>query len=114
MSEFMMIFRHIPNPDFKMTAEQIQVSIKQWQDWIGGIAAQGKFVSANQLGLEGKTLKPNKVVTDGPYAEIKEIIGGYIIVKANNLDEALGLAEGCPVLGTGGHVEVRDIMVLNH
>jgi len=114
MSEFMMIFRHIPNPDIERTPEQIQASIKQWQDWMGGIAAQGKFVSANQLGFEGKTLKPNKVVTDGPYAEIKEIIGGYLIVKANNLEEALGLAEGCPVLAFGGHVEVRDIMVLDH
>ncbi len=110
----MMIFRHTPNPDFEMTPEQIQASIKQWQDWMGGIAAQGKFVSTNQLGFEGKTLKPNKVVTDGPYAEIKEIIGGYVIVKANNLEEALGLAEGCPVLGYGGHVEVRNIMVLEH
>jgi hypothetical protein len=114
MKEFMMIFRMAPMGNFQPTPEQMQESIEQWQDWIGGIAAQGKFVSTNQLGFSGKTLKPNGVVTDGPYAEVKEIVGGYIIVKANSLEEALELAKGCPILYVGGHVEVRDIMVLNN
>jgi len=113
MKEFMMIFRHTPIADFQMSPEQLQASIKQWQDWIGGIAAQGKFIGTNQLGFEGKTLKPNNVITDGPYAEVKEIVGGYILVKANSIDEALTLAEGCPILLMGGHVEVRNIMQLN-
>lgn len=113
MKEFMMIFRMAPMPNFQPTPEQMQESIKQWQDWIGGIAAQGKFVSTNQLGFQGKTLKANGVVTDGPYAEVKEIVGGYIIVKANSLEDALELAKGCPILYVGGHVEIRDIMVFN-
>lgn len=69
-------------------------------------------MSTNQLGFEGKILKPNNVVTDGPYAEVKEIIGSYIVVKVDTLDEAMNLANGCPVLQVGGHVEVRDIMQL--
>lgn len=77
----MMIFRNDYNPSFKPSPEQMQASIKQWQDWIGGIAAQGKFLSTNRLGFEGKTLKPNNIITDGPYAEVKEIVGGYILVK---------------------------------
>jgi hypothetical protein len=113
MKEFMMIFRMAPMGDFQPTPEQMQESIKHWQDWIGSIAAQGKFVSTNQLGFTGKTLKPGGVVTDGPYAEVKEIVGGYIIVKTNDIDEAVKLAEGCPILFVGGHVEVRDIMRLN-
>ena len=113
MKEFMMIFRHTPNAEFKPSPEQLQENIKQWQDWIGGIAAQGKFISTNQLGFEGKTLQANQLITDGPYAELKEIVGGYIIVKSNSIDEALQLAEGCPILSTGGHVEVRNIMKLN-
>lgn len=111
MNEFMMIFRSVP--EIKATPEQLQANIKQWQDWIGGIAAQGKFVSTNRLGLEGKTLKPNNVVSDGPYAEVKEILGGYLIVKTNTLDEAMVLAEGCPILLIGGHVEVREIIKKN-
>ena len=113
MKEFMMIFRMAPVQDFQPTPEQMQESIKQWQDWIGGIAAQDKFVSTNQLSFNGKTLKPDGVITDGPYAEVKEIVGGYIIVKADDLDEAMTIAENCPVLFFGGHVEVREIMVLN-
>lgn len=110
----MMIFRNDYNPSFKPSPEQMQASIKQWQDWIGGIAAQGKFLSTNRLGFEGKTLKPNNVIADGPYAEVKEIVGGYILVKATNIDEAMKLAEGCPILTIGGHVEVRSVMPMNN
>jgi hypothetical protein len=112
MEQFMMIFRNAYNVEFKPSPEQLQASIKQWQDWIGGIAAQGKFVSTSRLGFEGKTLKPNNIVTVGPYAEVKEIAGGYIVVKADNIDEALGLANGCPVLNIGGNVEIRNILKL--
>ena len=109
----MLIFRNDYNPSFKPSPEQMQASIKQWQDWIGGIAAQGKFLSTNRLGFEGKTLKPNNVIADGPYAEVKEIVGGYILVKATNIDEAMKLAEGCPILNIGGHVEVRNVLKIN-
>lgn len=108
----MMIFRYAPVPGMELSPEQLQATLRLWQDWIAGIVAQGKFVSRNQLGLEGKTLKPGQVVTDGPYAEVKEIVGGYVIVQAGNIDEAISLAEGCPILARGGHVEVRDIMQL--
>ncbi len=90
----------------------MQAAIKLWKDWIGSIAAQGEFVTTNALGTEGKILKPNGVITDGPYAEAKEIVGGYLILIANNIDEAIKNAEGCPVIGIGGHVEVRDIRVI--
>ncbi len=113
MKEFMMIFSSEINESFGPSPEQMQSNIQQWMDWFGGIAAQGKIVSANRLSFEGKTLKPNHVIADGPYAEVKEIIGGYVIVKATNLDEAMKLAEGCPILIHGGHVEVRSIIPMN-
>jgi hypothetical protein len=113
MTEFMMIFRNDYNPTIKPSPEQMQTSIKQWQDWIGSIAAQGKFISTNRLGFEGKTLKANNVIVDGPYAEIKEIVGGYILVKAASIEEAIQLAEGCPILNIGGHVEVRNVLKVN-
>lgn len=106
----MMIFRMTPSADFNPTPEQMQQSIKQWQDWIGGIAAQGKFVSTNQLSFQGKTLKSGGIISDGPYAEVKEIVGGYLIARASDIDEAVKLAHGCPVLHFGGHVEVREFM----
>ncbi len=113
MIEFMMIFRHGAEPPMSVTPEGMASSEAEWQTWITNIVMQNKFVSTNQLSYEGKTLKPGGVITDGPYAEVKELIGGYIIVKADNMDEAMKLAEGCPILNIGGHVEVRRIVERN-
>lgn len=105
----MMIFRSEERVE-RPTPEAMQAQVKVWQDWIGGIAAQGKFVGTNALGMEGKVVRGN-VVTDGPYMEVKEMVGGYIIVKAEDMGEAIKLSEGCPTLSYGGSVEVRDVMV---
>jgi len=110
MNEFMLIFRH--EDGLKVASpEQIQFWMKQTRDWIGGIAAQNKFVGGNGLPFdEARVVKHNNVVTNGPFGEIKETIGGYIIVKASSVDEAVEFAKGCPVLqGDGNSVEVRKI-----
>jgi len=110
MEEYALIMRH---EDGKKIAspEQMEVWMKQTMDWIGGIAAQNKFVSGNGLPFEqSKVVHYNKVVTNGPFGEIKETIGGYIIVKADSVDEAVEFAKDCPVLqGDGNTVEVRLI-----
>jgi hypothetical protein len=110
MKEFMMIFRSEARAE-RPTPEEMQEMVKVWQDWIGGIAAQDKFVATNALGGEGKVVHPNNVITDGPFMEIKEMVGGYMIVKAENLEEAVKLSEGCPTLAIGGKVEIRNVMV---
>jgi len=97
--------------EYQPTPEDIQAEIKKWQDWIGGIAAQGKFKSTDALGYTGKTLHADGGITDGPYAEMKEIVGGYLICQASSIDEALELSRGCPIFDIGGKVEVRDIMI---
>jgi hypothetical protein len=115
MKEYMMIFRNEKKEGGeKPSAEQMQAVMKQWQNWIGGIAAKGKYSGTNRLISEGKTIKPNKVVTDGPYVEAKEMIGGYLIVKANSLDEAVEMAKSCPGLLYGGNVEVRSVMPIEY
>ncbi|HOZ87364.1 MAG TPA: YciI family protein [Bacteroidia bacterium] len=111
MNEFVLIFRNAPAPEGKMSPEQMQAVMKQWQDWMGGIAAQNKLANpGNRLGGEGKILKPNNVITDGPYVEVKEMLSGYIIVKAESIKEASEMAKGCPILKMGGSVEVRDVI----
>ncbi len=110
----MMLFRTEKNDNPAPSPEQMQEMVKTWQDWIGGIAAQGKFVATNALGGQGKTIQKGKPVTDGPYAEVKEIVGGYIIVKADNFDDAVELSRGCPTLAIGGSVEIRDVMVFDN
>jgi hypothetical protein len=113
MKDFLFVYRN----DFKNqpagSPEEMQAMMKKWMDWMGGIAAQNKLVSqGNRLGSEGKVVKPGNVITDGPYTEIKELIGGYSIIKAESFDEAAEIAKGCPILAVGGNVEVRDIIAM--
>lgn len=91
--------------------EQIQAWMKETMDWIGGIAAQNKFVSGTGLPFDNcRVVHHNKMVTNGPFGDIKETIGGLIVVRAASVDEAVEFAKGCPVLhGEGNTVEVRRI-----
>lgn len=115
MKEFMMIFRNEKKSGNEMpSAEQMQEVMKHWQNWIGGIAAQGKYSGTNRLYPEGKTIKPGNIITDGPYAEVKEMVGGYLIVKANTLEDAVEMAKSCPNLIYGGNVEVRSVMSIEY
>jgi len=110
MEEFMLIFRH-QDGNKVASPEQIQVWMKQTMDWIGGIAAQNKFIGGNGLPFDdARVVGYNNVVTNGPFGEIKETIGGYIMVKADSVEEAVEFAKGSPVLqGEGNTVEVRKI-----
>lgn len=108
MKEFMLIFRHEDGQKVA-SPEQIQVWMKQTMDWIGSIAAQNKFVVGNGLPFEEAHVVHHKgVVTNEPFGDVKETIGGYVIVKAENVEEAITFAKGSPVLlGDGNTVEVR-------
>jgi len=111
MKEFLLLFRNDYKSMPASSPEQLQAIMKLWMDWIGSIAAQNKLSSAgNRLGGEGKVMRSNNVVTDGPYTEIKELVGGYTIVKADSLEEATELSKGCPILQVGGNVEIRPIV----
>ena len=110
MNEFVLIMRH---EDGKKIAspEQMQEWMKQTMDWIGSIAAQNKFVSGTSLPFDGaRVVKSDKTVTNGPFGDSKETIGGFITVKAETIEEAVEFAKGCPVLqGEGNSMEVRQI-----
>lgn len=110
MKDFLLVFRSDSNAMPKRTEQENQANTKLWMDWISGIAAKNKLTDSGRPLLPGgKVVKPNNVVTNGPYAEIKETIGGYTIVKADSYDAAVELAKGCPILADGGNVEVREI-----
>ncbi len=112
MKDYLLVFRTDFSKMPKASPEEMQALAKKWMDWFGSIAAQGKLAErGNRLvpGV-GKVLRANNVVTDGPYMEIKESLGGYAIVKANSFDEAADLARNCPVFGYGGSLEVREVM----
>ncbi|MEO5997395.1 MAG: YciI family protein [Chitinophagaceae bacterium] len=112
MDEFLLLMRlDILTKEAQPSPEQLQGYMKQYQDWVGGIAAQNKFVGGTGLSTEGKVLKTNNIITDGPFAEIKESIAGFITIKAKDFEEAVSFAKDCPILhGEGNSVEVRKIV----
>lgn len=113
MKDYLFVFRSDHGNMPEVTPDEARAETKRWMDWIGGIAAQNKLVDrGNRLDSSGKVLKGGGVVTNGPFIEIKESIGGYTLVKAESYDEAVELAKGCPILTAGGNVEIREISKL--
>lgn len=115
MEEFLLIFRRSAvNDDPQPSPDQIQAIMKPWQDWMGNIAAQNKLVSSgNRLSSDGRVVKSNTLITNGPYVEMKEAIGGYIIVRAQSIDDAAELSKDCPILKMEGNVEIRAIISMD-
>lgn len=110
MKDFMFIFRQASYDYSKTSPAEMQNLYKKWQDWVGGIAAQGKLVQTGiRLADEGKVLKAGGVVTDGPFVEIRERLGSFMVIKAESLEEATTLAHGCPALDADGSVEIRPV-----
>jgi hypothetical protein len=85
--------------------------IQKYLNWVQSLRNSGHYEAGEPLEEQGKTLvgKNGSVVTDGPFAESKEAVGGYFIIKARDLAEAAEIAKGCPIFDNGGNVEVRKI-----
>ena len=110
MKDFLLVFRADYQSMPQSTPEEMQAVTKSWMDWIGALAAQGKLTNpGNSLLGGGKVVRPDNIITDGPFVESKELIGGYTIVKAGSLEEAAELAKSCPILLVGGNIEVREV-----
>ena len=114
MPEFLYLFRNsttAPAP----SPEAMQRSMQKWIAWIDQLSRAGTFKGGDPLEDGGKVLSgpSGALVTDGPFAEAKEIVGGYLLVMAGGLDEAIAHARGCPIYEHGGTVEVRAIRDMN-
>jgi len=111
MSAFTYLFRGRQIPT---SPEQRQKHLEKWVVWFQELGAQGHVKDpGHPLESTGKVVNGNqKIVKDGPYAEAKDIVGGYIVVEANDLAHAVELAKGCPILEVGGSVEVRPVQKL--
>ncbi len=113
VKNFMLIFRG-GNYAMEMSPEESQQYMQKWFSWIGELQGKGIYAAGEALLPTGKTVKTGNVVTDGPYAESKEIVGGFFIVKAASIEEASEIAKSCPDLPLGGSVEVRDVVVFDN
>lgn len=110
MKEYMFIIRGGDDLAQQKSPEEMQQHMQDWQVWMGGIAERDRFIGGQPLSLEGKSLvESGSRVVDRPLAEGKELVGGYIIVKADSLDEATDMAKGCPGFEHECTIEVREI-----
>ena len=112
MSEYLLLFRGgaAGRLEDQKSPEKWQAHMQKWMEWMGALSEQGKFVGAQPLNAPGKVVSgKNKIVTDGPFIEGKEMIGGYLICLAESFEEATEIAKNCPVLLHDGNVEVREI-----
>lgn len=106
----MLIFRFQPDPNFQMTPEQEAASSQHWGNWIGTIANQGKFVSTAQLAFTGAVLEADLSSSNQMYTANAMAMGGNMVIKTDSQSDALEISKGCPILGMGGSVEVREIL----
>jgi hypothetical protein len=109
-SEYLLLFRGA-GWEKSLSPQELETLMKQWVSWYDGLLAQGKVKGANPLFPQGKIVSGKKgaIVADGPFAESKEAIGGYFLIEASSLDEAIEIAQGWPILSVGAQVEVRPV-----
>src|SRR5258708_1525901 len=113
MSNYLLLLHGTPANNVNHTPEQFQAMFTDYMAWSEKIKAEGSYVGGNKLKDEGgKSIVKNGDglrVTDGPFIEAKELIGGYFVISASDYGQALKISEGCPHLKFGGRIEVREI-----
>jgi hypothetical protein len=93
------------------SAEESDQIMKKWMSWMKELTESGNLKDPGQpLEAEGKVVQNGRTITDGPFAEAKDLVGGFTLVQAETLARAAELARGCPILEVGGSVEVRPVM----
>ncbi len=113
MGQYMLILHDNPQDMSDASPQELQSVVGEYMAWREKVASQDKLVGGNKLADEGGRLLTNDGgkmrVVDGPFAEAKEIVGGYFLVSAANYDEAVELCRDCPHLKYGSKIEVREI-----
>lgn len=109
MEKFMYIFHGGME---NLSPEEMQASMGKWMAWIDKLAKDNRYVSGEPLLPGGKLISGSggKSITDGPYTEGKEVVGGYFIINAKDMDEAIALTAGYPDFDNGGTIQVRQVM----
>jgi hypothetical protein len=112
MPKFMLLLHETPSDFQDYTPEQMQALVERYRTWSQGLMQSGKHAGSAKLKDEGGRhmhLRAGRVeVMDGPYAEAKEVMGGYFTIQAADYDEAVEIAKGCPHMEFGW-IEVRQV-----
>jgi len=111
MSDFIYLFRGgAPSG----SPEELQQQMQKWTDWAKDLGAGGHLRGGGPLDIGGKIVKGSeKSVTDGAYAESNALVGGYMLIEAEDLNKAVDLSKECPIFLSGGFVEVRSVLGVN-
>lgn len=112
MSEFVYLYR---GGEADRSPERMQQIMQKWLTWMKDLGEKGHLKDpGHPLDRTGKLVKgASKTITDGPFAEAKDIVGGYSLIEARDLDQAVQVSLGCPIFEVGGLVEVRPVMAMN-
>lgn len=112
MSEFVFLYR---GGEGGRSPEQLQQVMQKWMTWMKELGQKGHLKDqGHPLERTGKLVNgKQKAVTDGPFAEAKDIVGGYSLIEARDLEQAAELSKGCPIFESGGAVEVRPVMKIS-
>lgn len=112
MEKFMLIFQGGMSPD--SSPELMQAQMGKWMAWIDKLNAAGKYVAGEPLVPGGKLITgKKKTVTDGPYTEGKEVVGGFFLINAENMNEAVKICDDYPDYDQGGSIQVRQVMKMD-
>jgi hypothetical protein len=109
MSEFVFLYR---GGERQQSPQQMEQQMQKWVAWMKELGEKGHIKDpGHPLDREGKVVSgKQKVITDGPYAESKDLIGGYTLIEAKDLGHAAEISKGCPIFEFGGLVEIRPVM----
>ncbi|HTB30782.1 MAG TPA: YciI family protein [Bacteroidia bacterium] len=110
MEKFVYLFKGGVDNTQAVSPEAMQAHMQKWNEWMQKLVKDGTMLGGDPLHPNGKRISgTKKVVTDGPFAETKEVVGGYLLINANDLNHATEIAKGCPILEVDGQVEVRQV-----
>ncbi|MBC9909624.1 YciI family protein [Chitinophaga varians] len=112
MQEFLLIIRGGKDPG-NASPQEMQQTLQHWQKWMGELIASGNYIGGQNLEPAGLTVLNSTTVTDRPLVEGKELVAGYLLLRANNAAEAAELTKGCPGLAQGCTIEIRAIRQLH-
>ena len=115
MSNFLYLFRGGHENYKALSPAEKEAHMKVWFSWMGQLKEKGQLIDGLPLAEDGKVVENRgEIITNGPFAEGAEMVGGYLIVAAKNLEEAVEISKGCPIFDYGGTTEVREILSMDN
>ena len=114
MSDYLFLFVGGNATQEDLSPEEMQQHMQKWFTWIAALRDKGIYKGGEPLEDGGLIVTSDQTVTDGPFPEAKEMVGGYIMISAESIQAASEIAKDCPVLNFGGRVEVRQVAVIEH